>query len=354
VDKEGAMTSRTIALTVLAVIVLLLPGHGADAAAATLRADTNGVDAAGCGTATNPCRSISAALAAAIDGDRIVVGPGRYGDLNGNGVADPGDEASIGPACDCLIRIAKRITLESEQGALTTIIDAGGRSSTTVLIAADGVVLGKPGRGFTVTRAGVGIGFDLGVGDATIAGNHARANQWAGFAIFGRGHRVTRNLATDNGHAGFTVYAASPADGHVLSGNIAVGSELGFEIQGAGAVISGNVASENTYAGFAVHFGPHTFTGNSAVGNQGYGIWSALLYPGTVFTKSNIYGNDPSGNCGLANGTGGAMDAHGNFWGVASGPGPAPADQVCNTGSSTTTTLPVATREFTVNGPKLQ
>ena len=52
---------------------------------AALYVTNNGVDNQACGTKAAPCRSISQAIAYAKDGDKILVGPGRYGDLNGNG-----------------------------------------------------------------------------------------------------------------------------------------------------------------------------------------------------------------------------------------------------------------------------
>lgn len=48
------------------------------------------------------------------------------------------------------------------------------------------------------------------------------------------------------------------------------------------------------------------------------------------------------------------MDAHGNFWGAATGPGNDPADAVCNDGASQAITTPAATREFPVNVFSLQ
>ena len=64
------------------------------AGATTRRVANNGVDSASCGTSANPCRSITQAIANAADGDRIVVGPGTYGDLNNDGVLgnSPGEE----------------------------------------------------------------------------------------------------------------------------------------------------------------------------------------------------------------------------------------------------------------------
>jgi len=61
----------------------------------------NAIDSLTCGTKTEPCRSISQAIDNANTGDHILVGPGRYGDLNGDGdFNDPGEEAQkwVAPA----------------------------------------------------------------------------------------------------------------------------------------------------------------------------------------------------------------------------------------------------------------
>ena len=58
----------------------------------------HGVDVPGCGQdVTSPCRSISQAIALADAGDTILVGPGRYGDLNDNGRLDEAGEEHGAP-----------------------------------------------------------------------------------------------------------------------------------------------------------------------------------------------------------------------------------------------------------------
>ena len=56
--------------------------------AATLYVANNGLDTNGCTAADSPCRTISHAIALAVAGDTVLVGPGRYGDLNLNGSYD--------------------------------------------------------------------------------------------------------------------------------------------------------------------------------------------------------------------------------------------------------------------------
>jgi hypothetical protein len=60
--------------------------------------------------ATSPCRSITRAIARAVDGDHIVGGPGVYGDIDHDGQSiTPGDE--VAPAdCDCAIFIDKAVS----------------------------------------------------------------------------------------------------------------------------------------------------------------------------------------------------------------------------------------------------
>jgi hypothetical protein len=113
-----------------ALIAMLLFGIAAGVAeATTLNVANNGMDSDTCGAASTPCRSISQALANATDGDTVVVGPGRYGDLNGDGVlGGPGEES--GPAaCLCMIEVNKSLTLKSRDGAGVTVLDARLRGS---------------------------------------------------------------------------------------------------------------------------------------------------------------------------------------------------------------------------------
>ena len=80
-----------------------------------------------------------------------------------------------------------------------------------------------------------------------------------------------------------------------------------------------------------------------------------LLSVVATVTGNNLFGNNAgvssSGftNCGLLNDSGAQVTATGNFWGAAGGPGPDPADDVCNDGGSTTATALFAATEFTVN-----
>ena len=134
--------SRTI-VVLLGVIVLPF----ARSAAATMYAAGNGVDGPGCGTKASPCRSISQAVDNAPAGDTVIVGPGVYGDVDGDGVFEVGDEFGF-PFCGCLLGIDKAVTVLSSAGAAATVIDARQTPALrSVLLLGSGIVFGKPEKG---------------------------------------------------------------------------------------------------------------------------------------------------------------------------------------------------------------
>src|SRR3989304_4802764 len=98
---------------------LVIGGPGATAEAATLHVRNNGQDSGTCGAAASPCRSISQAIANAVAGDTLMVGPGRYGDLDGDGnFTSPGEEAAEdGSGCFCMIKVDKALTIGSRARA---------------------------------------------------------------------------------------------------------------------------------------------------------------------------------------------------------------------------------------------
>src|SRR5688572_9397647 len=115
---------RVVLVVALATIAIATPA----VAARTLYVANNGTDDGLCGAKEAPCRSISRAIANASPGDKLVVGPGRYGDLDGDtNFSDPGDETGPSQACSCLVLVDKPLTILSRDGAAATVIDAGGR-----------------------------------------------------------------------------------------------------------------------------------------------------------------------------------------------------------------------------------
>ena len=159
----------------------------------TLHVANNAVDSPACGSSAAPCRSISQAIANAESGELLLVGPGRYGDVNRNGVlGEPDEEPVLSDGCICMILVDKRLTIVSRDGAAATTIDLNGQNPAAVSIVASGVVFGAPQGGFTLTGSRLGGGFVIDAAEhVRVIGNMARGNLGPdGFsAVRGMHHR---------------------------------------------------------------------------------------------------------------------------------------------------------------------
>jgi hypothetical protein len=329
---------------VAAVLALAVPSlaHGAT----RFVADT-GNDGPNCGLAlTSACRSITQAIELAAPGDTILVGPGRYGDLNGNGVlGEPGEELGYltPPAsCSCVLRIEKPVIVISSGGAAVTMID--GRTVDViqnVFLTTPSGEFGRPGKGFTVTNTAYtdGSGIVLDSGEVMVRGNQV----------------IYTRTGFPNGNGIITVNDAAIR----IEGNQVMNWAFGIQVRGAATVsknqlmnnrygvratggnIVGNVATSNC-TGFGLS-GTATAVSNAAYVNRCNGFEVAAPFSG-VFTKNNMVGN---AFCGLDNRLVPDLTATNNYWGAATGPGTPPADAVCNDIGSTTTS-PFATKPFTV------
>ena len=126
--------------------------------AATVYVANDGKDGASCGTEPLPCRSLSAAVARASDGDTVEVGPGRYGDLDGNGALGntAGEEELDLLECACLVEVGKRVAVLSRDGAAATQIAVPpiAETITGVRLSAAGSAFGARNRGFTILAGG--------------------------------------------------------------------------------------------------------------------------------------------------------------------------------------------------------
>ena len=346
----------------------------------------NGSDVAACGAQTRPCRSITRAMANAASGSIIVVGPGRYGDLNGDGKFDvPGEEQpqnreysapSGGPpvTLNCVVCIVKPIQIVSSYGAEATVIDAGNAPYNVVEIVAPNVTFGDVGKGFSLIRAGTdgagdgGDGLYLLAGPARIKGNIATANTACGFDLIPGGESfyghpsnslggnvtasndtamangcgirlesysstVEMSNATSIANTGFGMMVAGTG-AHVLTASRVSGNGLGVILSGGPFQVTHNIVSGNNTFGFS--FGDRleaervttTLSLNDIVGNAVGISASQNTRAGLKVNKNNIYGNGTDGsNCGITVAQTSA-DARNNYWGAATGPGIDPADQV--------------------------
>src|SRR5262245_19177026 len=193
--------------SLFALILVLSSTHFATAK--TLVTAMNGTDSDLCGPTANPCRSISQAIENAAAGDTVLVGPGFYGDLN-NDLAfnDPGDEhAEGGAGCNCVVKLDKRLTLKSRDGAAVTTIDGDGvvPNGLRVLSGAEGSTIGGSQNGFTLTRtASTGLQV-FSVERVRVIGNVAERNLGEGLSIFSEDGAVTNNRSFGNGDWGIAL-----------------------------------------------------------------------------------------------------------------------------------------------------
>lgn len=355
---------------ILAGLLLLVPG-GADAVKRVVA--VHGSDGAGCGTKLAPCRSIGAALAQALPGDTVEVGPGRYGDLDGDGAFDPGEEApQVDSGCDCLVHVNAPVRVISREGAGATVIDAGGLPVNVVRVDADGAAFGAPQHGFTLTGSGDGEGLRVGGEGVRVEANLSVGNdqgfQINGDRFFFAGNRMVGNAgigvdfeaedgvargnsAIRNGGGGFEIETRDRVEGNfaalndnddtsfelqgsdnVVRGNAALGGSIGFDL-GTRSLLEGNAANANQ-RGIVIDSLENVVRGNQVVGNHASGVLVEAGGSGEIRGNS-LYGNGSTDlgeglNCGVAHLDPLVPPLVGNFWGAAAGPGADPADDVCS------------------------
>jgi hypothetical protein len=375
----------------LACVLMLAGLHSVAASAGTLFVANNGVDSANCGAQTKPCRSITQALTNAASGSTILVAPGRYGDIDGDGrFESPGDErpqrrdypspSGLPISLACVVCILKPVHVLSMDGAAATVIDAAATTYHVVQIVAQNVVFGDVNRGFMVTGAVVpgdgsdgGDGLFLAAGPGRIIGNIARANGAVGFDLVPGGEPLfptstfsnglngsvlaTDNSAVDNGGAGFRLVGGTTSNYVLLNNNISTGNGRGVSVYGTAphivthTMVSGNgsgigaiggsfqfthnVVVSNTTFGFSFFDKLEILTGqnsvilNDIIGNGSAGVEVGRTTVPVILNRNNIYGNGiaDGSNCGVAVSENSA-NAINNYWGSARGPGADPADNI--------------------------
>lgn len=389
---------------VLVVLSLML----APSVYAAVIVANDGVDGPTCGTKKAPCRSIGRAIANAGVGDKIIVGPGHYGDLDGDGtLGEPGEEKANGSCAAApvvnVVCVDKPLTIVSRDGAASTVIEARlAPQDSAVVLNAPGAVLGAPKKGFTIIGGeALGVRSPLLVlaSSATTVGNRLtgrfggvsvsgsghvfRANQMRGIllSVSGSGHQIVGNEIADSSGSGISLFrcrgcrvasnfitgAASdgiqiadddpsaPGPGNVVEGNVAsAGLEDGFgsfRLSAAAAptnfLFRGNVASRNAGAGFQIDGTAITLTGNAALGNGVAGIQIDPMSASPVLAGNDVIGNGGSNGtlCGVSNLSPLQVAATQSYWGAATGPGPRPADDACSgLGAGVIVTEPFATK----------
>jgi hypothetical protein len=321
------------------VATLLAGWLAVPADARTLHVTANGVDGADCGAKAAPCHTITQGIANAAAGDRIVVGPGRY----------HGESGAAG--CSCFVAVDKALSITSSDGAAATIVDA--RSSLViraVAITANGVEFGRPGKGFTVTNPGgaSGTGIEVDSNDVAIRGNQLIADHDAatpGDAIRADSANAGPIVIDGNQVMLWEKGIVAVGSNRTVSRNqVSLSSSNGMVIEGS-ATATGNVVTGNDVGVFLAD-APEV-SGNAVYGSTKPGFEIGSPFSGTI-EQNDIVGNADIDNCSLANDGVAVLVARNNYWGAPTGPGPNPANDVCNHLGGTTSTAPFAKAPFTV------
>jgi hypothetical protein len=327
-----------------AIVIMVSLGAQVPVTAATLRVAADGIDSGSCG-AQSPCRSISQAMDNAASGDTIYVGPGNYGDVNGDGsFTGPGDEHADpqagagrlpnGVPSGCIVCITKPLNIYSEQGAATTIIvnPAPSTYGSTVLIMSPGVDFGALGQGFTITggsNTGVAINLFFPVLQGVSVSGNIDISDSYGFAFYGNPDEhipcsltvpaspgsadcrfparilIAHNQAVGNG-TGFIVatnYCCFDGPAPIIvRDNVALGAGTGFAVAPLGVDYPNGGPAQNVQlvnnaalgGGIGFHANlPGQVADNTAVGNSGAGFY--LTPGGARFANNSAIGNGGPG-----------------------------------------------------------
>jgi hypothetical protein len=343
-------TGSSLAFYLALLLSVAAPAAPAqDAAPRTWNVANNGLDGSTCGGRDSPCRTINWALARAQAGDFILVGPGIYGEFDGDDDAPRGD-GEEGP-----IHLDKAVRLLSREGAARTVFAAASEGvDTAVTITADGVRFGLADHGFTVRSSDFGIRV-VGASRVWIIDNIFEFNR-DGIIVepdLASGRESSEcvligNQAVRNGEA-FSVRG----NGHYLELNVARDSNFGFGIGGNGTRMINNSAIGNQEGGVVVGGSNHVLFRNEIISTMCVGVRVLPQSSGIVIRQNNIYGNDDhcflgAQNIGLVNGSGSLVRATDNFWGSATGPGPNPADEVFTENGSETRVVPFAAEPWEI------
>ena len=245
--------------------------------------------------------SIQAAVAAASQGDTILVSPGIYQEN--------------------IVITKTGVTIDGTSAA-QTIIDAGKKGRGMLISAAQNVVIKNVTiRNASSAQPGGGIYVDqsknVTISNCILTTNSASFG--SGLAVYNSDVSVFNNQITSNqstgdgsggGGIGMTTNAQGVVSGNVIDGNTAASFGGGLFVDGSGSIdISNNTLSNNTavlgggamYRNAPVQFSGNVLTGNKSVGNGASG--GALV---ATAVSGSITGNTIDGNSTTdSNSTGG-------------------------------------------------
>ena len=365
--KRSGLRKALVVVGVLALLVPLLLAFAAPVSAATLCVNTGG---------TGGCYgSIQDAVDAANGGDVIEVYPGTYDESVNLSAMDPDGDLTLVTVNNAGTPTPGTVTVDyhgNEPEFYTQFPALNGDLTIDGFVvhsAYPGIEVEVDGglganrnlviRNVTATETeddGIQVSAD---GNVTISNCLASDNDHSGIHVAGAGGDVviTDSTANGNGNYGILVDVPGPAStemgvaGGVVGGEITItnctandNDEDGFFVAGAatGAVQTANAsggdvaitnctASGNGESGFD----PVRILGQLTIQNciaqdneEGVDLDEMSMASGVLVNGNIICGND----CGIVNPVS-QLNAEGNWWGCAGGPGADGCDPICQTGS---------------------
>ena len=264
----------------------------------------HGLDAAECGHASTPCRSITMGIARAktLGRGTVSVGPGLYGDLDGNGFSSGfGEEQLPIPVTD--------IRVVSTHGAARTLIRARNPGPNNVEVVR---VENSSGSaffsGFTIQGTGSIAGISIRRGAA--AENLVLTGHTDGAHVVGQGSSLRRSVAVRNSRDGIAVDSGGQVLDTLAIANGGDGFSIfnpgDFRVQGCQAIRNGNVGFLISTFTFSLTQG--TFAHNLALANAGVGVLAKRS--GRIDLVSNVSSGNGGSGFFLDNFVGGTLGAN--------------------------------------------
>jgi nitrous oxidase accessory protein NosD len=264
---------RKFSAASLAVTTLLA---AVTASAATFTVSVDGADSGTCG-ADEPCATIAQAVTNAADGDTISVLPGSYAGAT----------------------IDKSVSLYSSSGTFGAVI------TSTLAVAANGVVVGKTGKGFAFFDSTTAL--SIAGDEVTVRGNAFSGSSSTCVEVTSGSAAVIRDNTFNNCTNGISVISATSTE--IRSNRFGYSATTGVAM---GAASSGAVVRENrtfgpSGSGFVISGSDHLFFRNLVHGSPAGGFVTTGV-PTNVELRENLVVRSSSPGFYLSSGTGWVLD----------------------------------------------
>lgn len=352
------MTPEGLLSRLLPAALLCFAAAATPASAATLYVANDGADSPTCGPKGSACRTMTQTIDNAADGDTISVGSGVYGDINRNGVLGEAGEEPVrvcGSLGQCVLWIDKPVTIVSEAGAFSTLLEGGQGATAVVVLTASGATFGSKGKGFTLQNevdfvGGIGVYIAPGAGSNVIAGNvfvsDSDGQSINASAGAGGGNQILDNLFPQKANNFAVLYIGDDA---VFGGNTVSGAAVGFFVGfSARPQFTRNVIVGAQQGIYLQNVTDAVIAKNSIVGSAR--AVTALGGGPVTVNASNLFGGTYD-NCAVET-DGADVTATKSYWGDVAGPGPLPANEICTSGTAVST--PFATKAWKVKPKPLR